>query len=312
MRGADARCCCAVPASGARRCTSPAASSLVRPAAKGRDGSLVPADSHCSARSAPAAPALSQARSARQSRPRARWPSQTMQKTFYIRGSGLYKGEPTPILWPFSQTWPRRSASPTSRVTSRALRRANCTCACTAWSVLAPRGRPLPASSRKSKNPQAIPERALLRRQRPASSATGPGGRQLLRRQRVGRDRAGAHLRARPRSLCAATGRADHGVRDERLEDHQPHRQAWPAPAGCPSPTPPPTARRNTVTDAPGAELAVQLYRITGEAQYLQFAENGLRMGAPAACSMAKASTPTTSRTAAKWNPRCGATTRAR
>ena len=30
---------------------------------------------------------------------------------------------------------------------------------------------------------------------------------------------------------------------------------------------------RNTVTDGPGAELALQLYRITGNAQYLQFAE---------------------------------------
>jgi hypothetical protein len=30
---------------------------------------------------------------------------------------------------------------------------------------------------------------------------------------------------------------------------------------------------RNTVTNAPAAELAVQLYRITGKAQYLQFAE---------------------------------------
>ena len=37
---------------------------------------------------------------------------------------------------------------------------------------------------------------------------------------------------------------------------------------------------RNTITTAPAAELAVQLYRATDNPQYLQFADTGLRMGA--------------------------------
>ena len=44
-------------------------------------------------------------------------------------------------------------------------------------------------------------------------------------------------------------------------------------PGGIPFSNATENTERNTVTTAPAAELAVQLYRITGNAQYLQFAE---------------------------------------
>jgi Glycosyl hydrolase family 76 len=52
-----------------------------------------------------------------------------------------------------------------------------------------------------------------------------------------------------------------------------PSGQPLPCPGGVPFSNAKSNTSRNTVTDGPGAELAVQLYRITHEARYLQFAE---------------------------------------
>jgi hypothetical protein len=52
-----------------------------------------------------------------------------------------------------------------------------------------------------------------------------------------------------------------------------PDGQPLPCPGGVPFSNARGNTARNTVTDGPGAELAVQLYRITHEARYLQFAE---------------------------------------
>ncbi len=49
--------------------------------------------------------------------------------------------------------------------------------------------------------------------------------------------------------------------------------QPLPCPGGVPFSNAKGNTVRNTVTDGPGAELAVQLYRITHEVRYLQFAE---------------------------------------
>lgn len=49
--------------------------------------------------------------------------------------------------------------------------------------------------------------------------------------------------------------------------------QPLPCPGGVPFSDAPNNDSRNTVTDGPGAELAVELYKITREARYLQFAE---------------------------------------
>jgi Glycosyl hydrolase family 76 len=52
-----------------------------------------------------------------------------------------------------------------------------------------------------------------------------------------------------------------------------PNGQPLPCPGGVPFSNAKNNTARNTVTDGPGAELAVQLYKITHEARYLQFAE---------------------------------------
>ncbi|HVR05871.1 MAG TPA: glycoside hydrolase family 76 protein [Solirubrobacteraceae bacterium] len=49
--------------------------------------------------------------------------------------------------------------------------------------------------------------------------------------------------------------------------------QPLPCPGGVPFSDAANNSSRNTVTDGPGAELAVELYKITHEARYLQFAE---------------------------------------
>ena len=62
---------------------------------------------------------------------------------------------------------------------------------------------------------------------------------------------------------------ADHGVRDERLEDDQAQGRPLPCPGGVPFSNSPENTERNTVTDGPAAELGVQLCRVTHEAMYL-------------------------------------------
>jgi Glycosyl hydrolase family 76 len=52
-----------------------------------------------------------------------------------------------------------------------------------------------------------------------------------------------------------------------------PEGQPLPCPGGVPFSNSPSNTQRNTVTDGPATELGVQLYRITHEARYLQFAE---------------------------------------
>ncbi len=52
-----------------------------------------------------------------------------------------------------------------------------------------------------------------------------------------------------------------------------PDGQPLPCPGGVPFSNSSTNADRNTVTDGPGAELGIQLYRITHEVRYLQFAE---------------------------------------
>jgi hypothetical protein len=52
-----------------------------------------------------------------------------------------------------------------------------------------------------------------------------------------------------------------------------PEGQPLPCPGGVPFSNAPSNTQRNTITDGPAAELGVQLYRITHEARYLQFAE---------------------------------------
>ncbi len=52
-----------------------------------------------------------------------------------------------------------------------------------------------------------------------------------------------------------------------------PEGQPLPCPGGVPFSNPQTNTQRNTVTDGPAAELGVQLYRITHEVRYLQFAE---------------------------------------
>ncbi len=52
-----------------------------------------------------------------------------------------------------------------------------------------------------------------------------------------------------------------------------PEGQTLPCPGGVPFSNAKNNTQRNTITDGPAAELGVQLYRITHEARYLQFAE---------------------------------------
>jgi hypothetical protein len=198
----------------------------------------------------------------------------TMQQNFYIPGSGLYKGEPYSFLWPFSQAFaatvslahiPGESSALAHelRVRMFGLQRY--------WEASA---HPSPgASSEQSTEQSKIASLAPL----PSFAGTvapplGAGGTsyyddnewvgiELARLYELSHE-AFALQQARQIMAFVMAG----------WQTTTPSGKPLACPGGVPFSNSPTNNSRNTVTDGPAAELGVQLYRITGESQYLAFA----------------------------------------
>ncbi len=204
-----------------------------------------------------------------------------MQNAFYIPGTGLYTGEPYSYLWPFSQALaatvsvsyiPGQTAKQVAsdarelHVRLHGLTRY--------WSEPGAGAEPLPGEQPEvEENAPAepsesagVPPPALPSYSGNVSPPAGASyyddnewiGIELMRLY---------ELRHEPAAL-------------ERAEQIMQFVMAgWQTnpklacPGGVPFSNSPSNTDRNTVTDAPGAELALQLYRNTGDANYLQFAE---------------------------------------
>lgn len=201
-----------------------------------------------------------------------------MQSNFYIQGSGLYEGEPYSYLWPFSQALAatvsvaymtgqgaRETTSDTRdlHVRTYGLERY--------WG---PAGLTLPGRPPEQEEPSTPAEYAEseggFRTTLPSfnGNVVPPGGVSYYDdNEWVGIELARLYeLRHEPVLL-------------ERAEQIMTFVMAgWQddpklaCPGGVPFSDAPRNTDRNTVTDGPAAELGVQLYRLTGDPAYLQFA----------------------------------------
>ncbi len=185
-----------------------------------------------------------------------------MQKYYYIAGSGLYCGEPFSYLWPFSQAL----AATVSMADIPGLKASTPTKSRPAWS-----GCSAYLDTDNSGAPEGTYTSTLPAFDGTRRAADGPRRGEVLRRQRLGRDRARAPVRADRTAPRARQRRGDHGVRDGRLAGE---RRNSPARAASRSRTRAENTERNTVTNAPAAELAHAAVPDHGTTpQYLQFAE---------------------------------------
>jgi Glycosyl hydrolase family 76 len=190
----------------------------------------------------------------------------TMQKNWYIQGTGLYKGEPYSLLWPFSQalaaTVSLAYVPGESRRLAHELR---------VRMFGLERYFEAPSASLASEEPGSAP--ALPSFAGSVAPPLGPGGTsyyddnewvgiELARMYKLTHE-AFALEQAKQIMAFVMAGWKTTGPNGKPLV----------CPGGVPFSNSLTNNSRNTVTDGPGAELAVQLYGITHEAQYLQFAQ---------------------------------------
>ncbi|HEX4186622.1 MAG TPA: glycoside hydrolase family 76 protein [Solirubrobacteraceae bacterium] len=184
---------------------------------------------------------------------------QAMQKSYYLQGSGLYSGEPFAYLWPFSQAFaatislahvPRVPASVGRELRARLV------------------GLDAYLDRDNSGAPEGVYTSTLAAFDGTVAPPAGPGGTkyyddndwigiELLRAYRLTHD---------PSVLASAEGVMAFEIAGwDANPEHA-------CPGGIPFSNSAENTDRNTVTTAPAAELGAQLYRITRNIQYLQFA----------------------------------------
>jgi Glycosyl hydrolase family 76 len=191
---------------------------------------------------------------------RAQLAFEAMQKTYYIEGSGLYQGEPFSFLWPFSQAL----AATMSVANIPSLK------SVFAHEVYA---RLVGLKSYLDVNNSGAPEgtytSTLAAYDGTVAPPEGPGGAKYYDDNAwVGIELARMYeLTHVPDVLGAAEGIMAFEIAGW---DTQP---GIACPGGIPFSNSAENTERNTVTDAPTAELGLQLYKLTGNAQDLQFAE---------------------------------------
>jgi hypothetical protein len=185
---------------------------------------------------------------------------QAMQSYYYIQGSGLYNGEPFSYLWPFSQALAATVSltnvhgMPASIATELHARLAGLR------SYLDIDNSGLPEGTFTS---------TLAAFDGTVAPPAGPGGPkyyddndwvgiELMRIYKLEHD-------------PAVLGSAE-AIMAFEMAGWQTNPQL-PCPGGIPFSNNAENTDRNTVTSAPAAELALQLYRATGNAEYLRFAE---------------------------------------
>jgi hypothetical protein len=220
-----------------------------------------------------------------------------MQQSFYVPGTGLYRGEPGySFLWPFSQ-----ALAATVSLSQIPAARAELSGARSALLVglshylgspaapVTPEAEPPPAgeTSAAEQTTGASPSPAGAAPSATASSTPalrayngnvvppiGPGGDSFYDdNEWVGIELARLYeLDHNPEALQQAQQIMEFVMAGWRTSG--PPGQPLPCPGGVPFSNARGNVSRNTVTNGPGAELAVQLYRITHELRYLQFAED--------------------------------------
>jgi hypothetical protein len=185
---------------------------------------------------------------------------EAMQAHYYIAGSGLYNGEPFSFLWPFSQALaatvsvaniPRVPASFAKEVHVRLLGLASY------------------LDTTNSGAPEGTYTSSLPAFDGTVAPPTGPGGTKYYDdNDWVGIEEARLYEKTRTPALLGIA----EGIMAFEMAGWQTNPE-FPCPGGIPFTNSPENNQRNTVTTAPAAELGVQLYQITHNVAYLQFAE---------------------------------------
>jgi hypothetical protein len=185
---------------------------------------------------------------------------EAMQRFYYVRGSGLYAGEPFSFLWPFSQAFaatvsmynvPGLPVSFAPELHARLIGVRNY------------------LDANNSGAPEGTYTSALAAFDGTAAPPTGPGGAKYYDdNDWIGIEMARVYKKTgNPGALGYAEGIMAFEMAGFSTD------QSLACPGGIPFSNLAENTDRNTITTAPAAELAAQLYRITGNVQYLQFAE---------------------------------------
>jgi Glycosyl hydrolase family 76 len=185
---------------------------------------------------------------------------EAMQRYYYVRGSGLYAGEPFSYLWPFSQALaatmsmsfvPRLPISISPEVHARLI------------------GLRTYLDRNNSGAPEGTYTSTLAAFDGTVAPPVGPGGAKYY----DDNDWIGIELvRHYERTHNAgALGYAE-GIMAFEMAGYSTDPELA-CPGGIPFSNDSENTDRNTITTAPAAELGAQLYKITGDPQYLQFAE---------------------------------------
>jgi hypothetical protein len=184
---------------------------------------------------------------------------EAMQRRYYLPGSGLYSGEPFSYLWPFSQALaatvsmaniPGMTSSLKGEIHARLI------------------GLRSYLDTSNSGAPEGTFTSTLAAFDGTAAPPTGPGGTKYY----DDNDWVGIEL-ARLYKLthnAAVLGSAE-GIMAFEMAGWQTD-PGLACPGGIPFSNAAENTDRNTVSNAPAAELAVQLYQLTRNAQYLRFA----------------------------------------
>jgi Glycosyl hydrolase family 76 len=190
---------------------------------------------------------------------------EAMQQYYYIPGSGLYTGEPFSFLWPFSQAL----AATVSMANIPGINAPGITVSFKRelhWRLI---GLSSYLDTTNSGAPEGTFTSSLAAFDGTVAPPAGPGGPKYY----DDNDWVGIEL--------ARLYKMTHNVSDlGSAEGIMAFEMAgWDAnpelacPGGVPFSNDAENTERNTVTNAPAAELGVALYQITGNLQYLQFAE---------------------------------------
>jgi hypothetical protein len=195
---------------------------------------------------------------------------EAMQKAYYISGSGLYEGEPFSFLWPFSQAL-------AATVTMSHLNGVSTIPGLAATLQRELNARLIGLRSYLDTDNSGAPEGSftstLAAFDGTVAPPTGPGGTKYY----DDNEWVGIELMRVYESThsTSALGVAE-GIMAFVMAGWQttnPEGEELACAGGVPFSNAIENTERNTVTDGPGAELALQLYRVTGNATYLQFAE---------------------------------------
>lgn len=185
---------------------------------------------------------------------------EAMQRYYYVRGSGLYAGEPFSYLWPFSQALaatvsmanvPGLPVSLSGELHARLI------------------GLRTYLDQNNSGAPEGVYTSTLAAFDGTVAPPVGPGGAKYYDdNDWIGIELARHYKKTRN---AGALGYAE-GIMAFEMAGYSTD-PTLACPGGIPFSNGVENTDRNTITTAPAAELAVQLYKITGAVQYLQFAE---------------------------------------